>query len=227
MLALQELDDEITRATACVEEFTPQLAELEQPVSVLAAQIDAARSRVDDLRREIDRLENAAEQKRGRLEAYEERLQHVRNMREQSAARVEMDLIRRAAEADEEEALSLMEQATRTDLKLDELERQMAKLEAETEPKLKGLLAEKAEAEANLAIAKDRRENQAIRLEKPTLRMYERVRAGRSAVALAPMTDEGACGNCFNVLPLQEQSEVRSGGTLHRCEACGVILYVP
>jgi predicted nucleic acid-binding Zn-ribbon protein len=39
------------------------------------------------------------------------------------------------------------------------------------------------------------------------------------------MTPEGACGHCFNTLPLQEQSEIRSGSTLHRCEACGVILY--
>lgn len=226
MLALQELDDEIARAVARAEEFAPQLAELEQPVSTLAAEIEAARTRVDELRREITRLEAAAEQKRQRLESYEERLQHVRNVREQSAVHVEMDLIRRAADADDEEALSLMEQATRTDLKLDELERHMAKLQAENAPKLDELLAAKAEAEANLAIIEDRRKNQAIRIDKPALRLYERVRGGRAAVALAPMTDEGACGNCFNVLPLQEQSEVRGGGTLHRCEGCGVILYV-
>ena len=58
------------------------------------------------------------------------------------------------------------------------------------------------------------------------MRLYERVRGGRSAMALAPMTAEGACGACFNILPLQEQSEVKAGGALRRCEGCGVILYV-
>jgi predicted nucleic acid-binding Zn-ribbon protein len=44
-------------------------------------------------------------------------------------------------------------------------------------------------------------------------------------MVLAPLTSEGACGNCFNVLPVQEQTEVRRGESLRRCEGCGVILY--
>jgi predicted nucleic acid-binding Zn-ribbon protein len=44
-------------------------------------------------------------------------------------------------------------------------------------------------------------------------------------MVVAPLTDEGACGHCFNILPLQEQSEIRRGDKLRRCEACGVILY--
>jgi hypothetical protein len=48
---------------------------------------------------------------------------------------------------------------------------------------------------------------------------------GKSRLSLAPLTDEGACGNCFNILPVQEQAEVRRGESLHRCEGCGVILY--
>jgi predicted nucleic acid-binding Zn-ribbon protein len=45
-------------------------------------------------------------------------------------------------------------------------------------------------------------------------------------MVVAPLKDEGACGHCFNILPLQEQAEIRRGDTLRRCEACGVILYV-
>jgi predicted nucleic acid-binding Zn-ribbon protein len=38
---------------------------------------------------------------------------------------------------------------------------------------------------------------------------------------------DGACGNCFSVIPLQLQNEVRRGGAMVRCEACGVILTMP
>jgi hypothetical protein len=226
LLMLQEMDDGIAQARARLEAFAPQLTELEQPVTGLAHEIDAARARLEDLRRDIRRLQAAAEQKRLRLGTYEERLQRVRNLREESAARVEMDLIRRAAAADDAEAAALQEQATRTDLKLDDLGRQLARLREESAPRLEALLGAKADAESSLALLLDRRSNHAIRIEPSALRIYERVRAGRAATALAPLTDEGACGNCFNILPLQEQSEVRRGGSLRRCEGCGVILYV-
>lgn len=225
LLALQDLDSEIARAKAKLEEFDPHLKTLEEPITTLQNEIEAMRTRLADLRVEARRLERGAEQKRERLRAYEERLVRVRNQREEAAARTEMDLVRRATEADETEALETMEQATRTDLKLDDMLRNLEKLKAEIAPRREDLLAARGQAEAELAVLTDRRQNQALRLDSASLKLYERVRGGRAKRVLAPMTPEGACGNCFNVLPIQEQSEVRAGQTLKRCEACGVILY--
>jgi predicted nucleic acid-binding Zn-ribbon protein len=78
-----------------------------------------------------------------------------------------------------------------------------------------------------LSLLRDQRQNHAIRLDASSLRLYERVRSGRASTVIAPLTPEGACGHCFNILPVQEQSEIRNGKTLRRCEACGVILYAP
>jgi predicted nucleic acid-binding Zn-ribbon protein len=108
---------------------------------------------------------------------------------------------------------------------VDDLERNLAKARAEIAPRKEALIGERSQVEAELGVLVDRRENHAIRLDKPALRLYERVRAGLASIVIVPMTPEGACGHCFNTLPLQEQSEIRSGSTLHRCEACGVILY--
>jgi hypothetical protein len=226
LLTLQEMDDEIAQVRSRLEEFTPKIAAEEQPVAALTKDVDTMRARVDELKRDVRRLEAAAEQKTLRLSAYEERLMRVRNLREESAARVEMDLIRRAIDADRAEAAAVQEQATRTDLKLDDQERQLARLREESAPRLEALQKERADTETAFTLLQDRRHNHAIRIDPAALRLYERVRGGRSAIALAPMTSEGACGNCFNVLPLQEQSEVRAGGPLRRCEGCGVILYV-
>ena len=41
------------------------------------------------------------------------------------------------------------------------------------------------------------------------------------------MTADGACGRCFSMVPLQIQAEVRAGGRLRRCEACGIIFAPP
>jgi len=225
LLTLQGLDTEIAEARSRLSSFDPQLAEVSQPVTALEAEIGATRTRLEDLRREVRRLEAAATQKRETLGRYEDRLSRVRNLREEAAARAEMDLIRRAADADDAEAIELMEQATRTDLKLDDLEKNLEKLCAETEPRRDELLSAKSEVQDQLTVLEDKRNNHAIRLDGAALRLYERVRMGRASMVVAPLTDEGACGHCFNILPLQEQAEIRRGDGLRRCEACGVILY--
>jgi predicted nucleic acid-binding Zn-ribbon protein len=226
LLTLQELDDEIARTEARLEEFGPKLEALEAPIAGFADEVEATRLRLQELRHDVSRLERAAEQNKARLQVYEDRLMRVRNVREEAAARAEMDLVRRALEADVAELQQQSEQATRTDLRLDEMSLHLARLREEVGPQRKQLEAERREVEDALAVLKDRRENHALRLDTPARRLYERVRTGRTHRVLAPLTEEGACGNCFNVLPLQEQADVRRGQALCRCEVCGVILYV-
>lgn len=226
LLTLQELDEEIVRAEARVAEFGPQLDVLEGPVVSARRELEGARARLQEMRDEHHRLQRNAQQKQERLQATEERMNRVRNAREEAAVHTELDLVRRALQADQADLKQLAEQLTRTDLKADELEKHFAKANAEIAARREELQGELAEAEAALAELRQRRENHALRIPDPGRRLYERVRTGRSRTALAPLTDEGACGNCFNILPVQEQTEVRRGEALHRCEGCGVILFV-
>ena len=225
LLALQDLDQEIERAEKKLPDFEPQLQTVDEPVTTLEKEVAAVRERLEETRAEARRLERGAEQKRDRLRTYDERMSRIRNAREDAAVRIELDLIRRATEADETEALEKMELSRRTDLKLDDLLKQLEKVRAEVAPRRQELEQARAEAASELELLRQKRENQTVRMDKAPLRLYERVRAGRTKRALAPLSAEGACGNCYNVLPIQQQSEVRREGALVRCEACGVILY--
>jgi uncharacterized protein len=225
LLGLQEIDQELARAEAAMHAYDPQLAEIDTPIAALERELESTRTRLAELRILAVKLEKAAETKRERLRTYEARMEKVRNEREQTAVRLEMDLVRKAADADDAEALQVMDQVTRTDVKQEELEKQLTKMREEGAPRREAVINERQEAETALQILREKRENLATRLDPASRRLYDRVRKGLSSVALAKMTPEGACGHCFNVLPLQEQSEVKRGLTLHRCEACGVILY--
>ncbi|HET9985376.1 MAG TPA: C4-type zinc ribbon domain-containing protein [Longimicrobiales bacterium] len=225
LLELQEIDEEIFRAETELATFGPRLAELEAPVTGLEREVTALREQVAAMRQEARRLERAAEQKRDRLRQFEERLQRVRNPREEAAARTEVDLVRRAVDADEDEALQLLDQIKRNELKLDEQEKHLQKTRDEVEPRRQALLAERDESETNLGALRERRHNQEVRLDPAAARLYERARSGKRRRVLAELTRDGACGVCFNVLPIQQQAEVRAGRTLFRCEACGTILY--
>jgi len=225
LLALQELDEEIARAEEGLATFATKFADVDAPVATLERESEAARTRLAEMRQEARRLERAAEDKRDKLRKYQERLERVRSAREEAAVRTELDLIRKAADADESDALEMMDQITRSELKLDELEKKLDQARAEVEPRRKELEAERDAATRDLAVLRDRRENLYIRLDPRVARLYDRMQEGTTRVVIAGLMEDGACGHCFGLVPLQQQTEIRQGKALIRCEACGVILY--
>jgi hypothetical protein len=225
LLDLQEMDEQMAEAEERVRQFDPQLEEIEAPVEAAQSEVETVRKRLEEMQAEARRLERSADDKRAKMEKYEARLERVRNPREESAARAEIDLISKAVEADEADYINLTDQIRRTELKLDELEEKLDQLEADAAPRREELMEGRDEAETQLKILADQRENKMIRLNDDAARLYERIRGGKTRVALAQLTADGACGHCFSMVPLQEQNEIRRKEALHRCEACGVILY--
>lgn len=226
LLELQRLDQEITRSEARLSEMKPQINEIDAPITVLQKEIDTMRGRLAEMREKQKKLEAAADNKRERLKTYEARLERVRNPREEAAARTEMDLVRRAVDADEQESIELLEQSRRTDLKLDDMDRTLQRLKDEADPRRQEILSAQQAIQDEIARLRDQRNNHATRINSSSLRLYDRVRGPKGTrTALAPLKHDGACGSCFNVIPIQERTEIRSGADIRRCEACGVILY--
>jgi predicted nucleic acid-binding Zn-ribbon protein len=224
LLQLQELDQQIATAEAKVEAFTRKFDEARSPVTGLERDIGTATNKLDELRFQQRKLDTGVENKRTKLRQFQERAEK-RAMRNEAGTKAEMDLIRRAVDAEVEEAGDVGEQVKRQDMKLDDLRKALERANEDISPKVAELESERAEAQTELQQLLDKRNAITAPLDKPALRLYERVRLGKKRNALAPMTADGACGSCYNVLPVQEQTEVRNGNGLHRCEACGVILY--
>lgn len=225
LLELQELDLAIADAEARVAQFTPRLKEIREPVTGLEREVELANVRLSELRAYQKKLEVGAEDKREKLRLFQERVEKSRNIRDEAATRTEMDLIRRAVESEVAEGEDITEQAKRADVKVDDLQKALVRAREDIAPRESELETERAAAESELAALQDKRSNVAGKIDKASVRLYDRVRAGKRKTALAPLTVDGACGVCYNVLPMQEQAEIRRGSELRRCEACGVILY--
>jgi hypothetical protein len=225
LLKLQELDREIHTARGKVEEFDPKLEELEAPLEALQAAVASARKDLDATSTELRRLERAAEEKRARQKKYEEHLERARNAREEAAARAELDLVRRAVETDEREALERMETVTRLELRLDELDRKLEEARLEADPARDDLVRSRDEASGELASLEARRQAETADMDRRARQLYEQVRGGRTRTVVTSLTTDGACGHCYSMIPIQQQTEIRRAGELVRCEACGVILY--
>ncbi|MGH7476527.1 MAG: zinc ribbon domain-containing protein [Longimicrobiales bacterium] len=225
LITLQDLDREIHGAQQRLAAFTPQMEEVEAPLKLLESELEAVRNQLETARKEARRLERSADENRQRVERYEERLMRVRDMRGEAAARTELDLIQRALEADEQDAINMLDQVRRAELKGDDLAKKIDELRSEVDPRLREILEQRAVIEAELSDLLGRRQEQTGALDAPVRQMYERARGGRARMVLAALTLDGACGHCFSMVPIQRQAEIRDSGALVRCEECGVILY--
>lgn len=224
---LQHLDNGIQQARQRIQDFDPLFAEVEEPALALSTEVTTARSRLQEMKLEERRLELATEEKRVRIKRLEERLGGVRNLREEAAVSAELDMVRRGLQSDEQEAYTLIDQIRKLSTRLTELEASLAQAQAEVEPRMKDLLAEREAARADLTRREEERAAFAQGVDPRQLKLYEGIRSGGKRRAVAELTADGACGHCFGVVPLQLQNEVRHGRSLIRCEQCGVILAAP
>ena len=220
---LQKIDADIDRATSRIDGFAPLLEELESRGRELVAGIERARTRLRELRVAERRLERTAEEKRNRLRMLRDRLLKVHNLRQEAAVRAEMDLLNRSVDGDEQEALTYLDQIRKLEEEAERLERELADERERAGPRRREIEREREDAERSLASLRDRREACAAGLDRQERAVYEGLRSTRKGAIVIAITADGACGRCFSMVPLQLQAEVRAGGNLRRCEACGII----
>jgi len=224
LLDLQSIDAKIFEVKERLTEFEPLLEEVAEKATKLGAEVESARSRLAELKADERRLEGNASDKKVRLDKLDERLNAVRTVREEAAVRAESDLVRRAMETDEHEALSLLDLIRRAEERIEVLAADLETATAELEPQREKILTDRNDVEQEIVTLTAEREAIASAVPESELAFYERIRGNGQRRVVAALTEDGACGNCYAVIPLQLQNEVRMGGALIRCESCGVVL---
>jgi predicted nucleic acid-binding Zn-ribbon protein len=178
------------------------------------------------MRLDEKRVELNADEKRQRIKKVQERLGAVRNVREEAAVSTELQMLKRSLDGEEQEALTQLDQIRRLETRLAEQEKALEEARTNLEPRRQELLAARAEAESELAALRTRRTERAGGLAPKQLGVYESIRGKGRRQAVSELTADGACGNCYSMIPPQLQNEIRTGGGMVRCEACGVILTI-
>jgi predicted nucleic acid-binding Zn-ribbon protein len=225
---LQKLDIRIQDARQRIRDFDPMFEEVEAPSLILEGDLEKSRKRLQEMKLEERRLELSTEEKRDRLKRLDERSASVRNLREEAAVSAELEMVKRGLQNDEQEAFTLLDQVGRVSERVAELESAFAEASQLVEPRRDELLAEREQAKKDLEILEGEREICVGAIDPAEIRIYDAIRGGEGQrAAVSELTEDGACGNCFGVVPLQHQNEIRHGETLIRCEACGVILAAP
>ncbi len=221
---LQKLDKHIADARRRIGEFDPRLLEVEEPALLLESELGTARARLQELKLEERRLDLGTEEKRTRRKRLDERILSVRNLREEAAVTAELEAVKRALQNDEQEAMSLIDQLRKLEERTADLETRYAEASEHLGPKRDALLTERTEAQKELESLRAERARFVGDVSPAGLKVYDAIRAGGRTIAVSDLTEDGACGHCFSMVPIQLRNEIRRGLQIIRCEGCGVIL---
>lgn len=225
LLNLHAIDQRILSAERELKRGDSAIASADENAARLEAELEKLSAELERLRGEARANEKAADAKRDTLSKVRSRVNRSQNERQYSASSLEFDLVRQDLRALEDRTLEKLQAVEELEAKVAELTAQLEEARAAAEPVRADAGQRRAELEDQLAVDRDRRENLAIRLEGEALGLYERIRSGRQEVAVAPLTAERVCGNCYTAVTIQQEMQIKGLAELICCEGCGVILY--
>jgi predicted nucleic acid-binding Zn-ribbon protein len=205
-----------------------RLAELNENLAELEADLHIANQQNADLAREQERLEGEIELIDQKVAREEQRMYSgsVANPKELSSLQAEVASLKRKKSSMEDELLDVMErkeQISETVQTLGAEREEAARESAELTAKVEGLTGE---IDSELKVHESERVEVASTIPDDLLALYDKLRETKNGVGAAALED-GTCQGCHTKLPAKEVERVKAGGGLQRCDNCRRILVVP
>lgn len=224
LLTLQEIDVRIAELEVRNAEIPRRRAEVSQEITALEAERAALADGVERGRLDRRALETELETQQGRRARYEAQLNEVKTNVAYSALLTEIQTAKRTIGDLEGQILELMTAREESERRIGEIDAELEVKRAAAADALEELEREAAEIGRALDADRVRRDAALPAVDVRLLRLYDRLRKARRFPALVPLRGQ-ACGACHNRMPPQVIQEIRHSGSLHVCEACGVLVY--
>lgn len=148
----------------------------------------------------------------------------VRNPKELQDLQNESSALKRYLAVLEDRQLEAMLIAEDVELRSQEAQAELERVEAQTLHQNSSLMAERDTLSKDLLRQESERQAAASSIAPGDLRLYEELRQQRSGVAVAKVSEK-ACAACGNTLSASLLQAARSPNQITRCTTCGRILY--
>ena len=207
---------------------TRRLAEVNENLAELEADLQIANQQNADVAREQERLEGEIELLDQKVAREEQRMYsgNVANPKELSSLQAEVESLKRKKSSMEDELLDAMErkeQIGETVQSLGAEREEAARESAELTAKVEGLTGE---IDSELKVHQSERVEVASTIPDDLLALFDKLRETKNGVGAAALED-GTCQGCHTKLPAKEVERVKTEGGLQRCDNCRRILVVP
>jgi hypothetical protein len=224
LLALQEIDLRIAALENRNGEIPRRRSEVSREITALETERSALADSVERGRLDRRALETDLEAQQDRRARYETQLNEVKTNVAYSALLTEIQTAKRTIGDLEGQILDLMTVREESERRIGEIDAELEVKRATAAGALEELEREAAEIGRALEADRVRREAALTDIDARLLRLYDRLRKARRFPALVPLRGQ-ACGACHNRMPPQVIQEITHSGSLHVCEACGVLVY--
>ena len=224
LLKLQELDLELNKIQAEHDSIPAQMEEMERDCNELNVEIEEQESELKTLKVTIREAESKIALLDEISKKYNQQLLTVKTNREYSALLTEIESVKREKEELEELILQNMEKTEALSAEIKEKNGRLKKLGKERQGKKDELDVKLKELSNEMVRHKRKRGRLTGEVNRPTLKLYERIMNSRVNRAVVPVRS-GSCGGCFAHVPIQKVADIRKGSQIYTCDGCGRILY--
>jgi predicted nucleic acid-binding Zn-ribbon protein len=226
LLSVQTLDRKLADLERRRDEIPGVKAEVSREITALETEREQQGAALEHVRLERRRHESELEMQQEHLGRYERQLNDVKSNVAYSALLTEIQGTKRAISELEDEILAEMERREAIEARIAEIDAELEQKRAAAADRLGELEQEMGFVQREMAALEQRRQGMVSEVEPGVYRLYDRLRRGRRFPALVPLKGH-ACGACHSRLPPQVVGEITHRGSLHPCEACGVLIYAP
>ena len=224
LIALQELDTELSGFDRRIEEKKQELTAREQTIAEKEALADQCREKAAELKQSQRDIKAGSEDAAERIKNRQSKMMQVQTSREHQALLKEIEDAKNTIKDFEEQLLQLMEQAEAEEVKAKELEnlcsgeRELLAEETAT--------VEKAVEELNdqRSSVQEQRDKLAQNVPSSLIKRYDKLLRKREGLAVVRVID-AVCQGCFMTIPPQKYNDIRLGEEIFSCPTCQRTLY--
>lgn len=213
---LDELEELRGDLPAAVNELKNQMQLINEQISQKELEKETSNEKRKNNEEEIEQLNES-------LKKFKAQLFKVRNNKEYDALTKEIDHSEQTIEQLITENDSIENNISKLNIEIEELKPQLEKFENDLKEKNEDLETIVTANEKEEVKWRELRDKIEVKVKKPDLNTYMRIRKAKNGVAVAVVV-RGACSGCHNVLPSQRQLEVKQNKRIYNCESCGRML---
>lgn len=224
LINLQRIDSEIAGFVQAIAKCEADTVKREQAILDEQEKLAALKAKITLLTEKQQENQSEHEEAEARMKDSQNKMLLVQTSREHQALLKEIEDNKKLAKSTEERALQFIEQ-------LDQLNKEVAALEAQCEAEQAQLAEVKQKAakeikrlNAGKKSVEGERAEKAAAVSPKLLQRYDKLMLKRHGLAVVAVKDS-VCMGCHMTLPPQQVNEVLKGDKLNLCPTCQRILY--
>jgi len=225
LLNAQEIDLKIDMLVKSKKEYPEQIRKMKQEIEDIEKELAATENLISENQKNRRLIEEEITAERETLSQKEKRLLETKTNKEYTAVQHEIEGGRERIDNLETEDIELMTELDSLELRLAELKEKYDTLLPQNTNQIKETQIKYDSIESDIAALEKKRERELKEVDKRGLQIYNRLRKGKSGIAIAKVDQKKlSCKGCFKQLPPQKVLEVRRAEKMIFCESCGRIL---